>query len=198
MVGWGHDTKQSARVHPGGRLEVAGDLPPDVDRVFANGDGTVPRVSAVPLELNAKPLRWGMINQKHSTMQNNRDMLANLAQVIGALQGDLRQPARALGGGSGSGLGLQVDDVFEAGEPVAIRVTVHGDQDPEAIAARIEPAHAGGTSALPPRDVALVPTGNVWSGEAAGLSAGQYRVSIHPKNASAGPPDPVADLFEVM
>jgi pimeloyl-ACP methyl ester carboxylesterase len=195
VVGWGHDTKQSLRIHRGGRLEVGDDRPPDVDPVFANGDGTVPRVSAVPLELNAKPLRWWMINQKHAMMQNGQEMLANLAQVVGALQGDLRQPARALGSSPTNGFGLDIDDVFEAGEPVTIRVTLHGTEDPNEITARIEPAHITDGSA---RDVVLVPTGFVWSGEVTGLPAGRYRVSIQSKNAAAGPTDLVADVFEVM
>jgi len=195
LVGWGHDTTQSARVDPDGHVEIGVDLPATVDSVFANGDGTVPRVSAVPPEFNDKPARWWMINQKHATMQNNADMLANLTQIVSAMQGDLRQPARALGDSAERGIGLQLDDVFESGEPVVIRVTTHGIQEARGITARVQSTDAES----PCRELSLAPapTGNLWTTEVVGLPAGSYRVSIHPEAAGA-PRDPVIDVFEVM
>ena len=202
LVGWGHETLQSAHVGAGGRVEIIDELPPAVDRVLDNGDGTVPRVSAVPLEMNDQPLRWWTINQKHATLQNNREMVADLAQRIGALQGNLREPARALGDAPAHGLGLRIDDVFESNEPVAIRVTLHTNEDPQAIVARIEPSDEesspGDAARLQSREVSLAPTGNTWTGEAEGLPGGRYRVTIHPRNPRVGPPDPVADIFEVL
>jgi hypothetical protein len=65
--GWGHETLQSAFVTSEGNVHVRMDLPPSVDRVFANGDETAPRVSAIPIHLNNKPLQWCPVNQRHAT-----------------------------------------------------------------------------------------------------------------------------------
>ena len=197
MVGWGHETIQSATVQQNGAVDVSSEeLPPDVDSVFANGDGTVPRVSAVPIELNDKPLRWWPLNQRHATMQNNKEMLANLAQVLAAMQGHLQAPARALRGEIEHGLGLEVDDAAAAGNPIRVVVTLHSEEDPRRVVAHVE--GVGAEPAAPAREVLLAYDGRAWTGEIVGLIPATYRLAIRLDNPAAGPRDPVTDVFEVV
>jgi hypothetical protein len=194
MFGWGHETIQSAVMMSGGGVSLGTDLPPSVDSVFSNGDGTVPRVSAIPIELNDKPLRWWPLNQKHATMQNNADMLANFAQVLAALQGHLRQPARALDMvGVGRGLDLEIDPAYLRDEPVRVGLTMPTEWNPGKVIARIVSISSGSSLELE-----LKPEGNRLTGEMIELAAGSYRIIIRLENETAGPPDQVTDIFEVF
>ena len=195
VFGWGHETLQSAFVMSHGNVDVRADLPPEVDPVFTDGDGTVPRVSAIPIELNDKPLRWWPVNQKHATLQNNEHLDNNLTQVLAALQGQLQVPARALGTGvTEKGIGLQVDDVYLPDEPVVVRVSTNIDGDPQGVTARIEPISGSDLT----RDLDLKPEGNLWIGEATGLALGTYKVTVILQNEAVGPPDPLTDIFAVV
>lgn len=196
IYGWGHPTTQSAVVTTNNNIKVGMDLPPSVDAIFANGDGTVPQVSAIPLELNDKPQLWWPINQKHATMQNNKDLLTRLKRTLTDLQGQLREPARGLGQTEvevEKGIGLQVDDVYLAEEPVTIHVTTNNHSNLESVFARIE--SVSGSSG---QDVQLNPESGFWKCEVSGLVPGTYRVTVQLKNNAVGPIDPVADIFEVV
>jgi hypothetical protein len=74
---------------------------------------------------------------------------------------------------------------------------VQSGQDPRAIMARIDAFTDGDPEPSTLREVALNPSGEIWSGKVTGLPSGRYRVSIHPANPAAGPVDPVADIFEI-
>ena len=195
IFGWGHATLQSAFVKPDRTVEVRNDvLPPDVEDVFQNGDGTVPRVSAVPVELNAKPPRWWPVNQKHATIQNNKILIENLAQVLTAFQGKLAVPARALPPAEDdTGVELQVDQVFSSDEPVAMTVKLNSKQDPGGVSVAIQSVSDTGI-----RTAELEETGSAWSGEVTGLPPGTYRASVQLEHQAAGPPDAVSDMFEVL
>lgn len=195
IFGWGHQTLQSAFVKPDRSVEVRNNvLPPDVEDVFQNGDGTVPRVSAIPIELNAKPPRWWPVNQKHATIQNNKILIENLAQVLAALQGKLAVPARALPAAEDDrGLELQVDQIFSSDEPVAMTVKLNSKQDPGGVSVAVQSVSDTGVHTVP-----LKETGGAWSGEVAGLPPGTYRASVQLEHPAAGPPDAVSDMFEVL
>lgn len=198
VMGWGHDTFQSAVVRPDGGVDVGLQLPPEVDPIFPNGDGTVPRVSAVPLELDKQPLRWRPVNQKHATLQNNRELLINLVQTLEALQGKRMPPARSLQTEPEiTSIGLYVDEVYAVDEPIRVRVATHSATDLGAVTALIQPRENYGSPVIHLREVKLKYDSDAWIGEATGLSPGVYRITIHIRNKADAPPDPVSDIFEV-
>lgn len=199
VVGWGHETSQSIAVRADGHIDVNSNLPPTVEPIFANGDGTVPRVSAVPIEFNDLPLRWRPVNQKHATLQNNPDLLINLVQILAALQGQRLQPARTIvTDARPSSIGLQMDEIFGLEEPVHILVRLESAEDPGAIMAAIQPVRRSSGDNEKVRELELKYDGKLWKGEVTGLSIGTYRITIRPRNIRAGPSDPVSDIFEIV
>lgn len=195
IMGWGHETLQSAIMSVSRQVTTGTTLPPVVDPVaFPNGDGSVPRVSAVPIEFNNKPSLWWPVNQKHAILQNTNDLVKNLVQTLAAWQGDLSKPARAVGTQlTDKGVGLKIDEVFLPDEPVSFTVTTNVDGDPGCVSAKITNYDAGFRKV-----VELKAEGNAWIGKVTGLETGTYRVEVWLHNKELGPKDPVADIFEVI
>jgi pimeloyl-ACP methyl ester carboxylesterase len=80
------------------------------------GDGTVPRVSAVPLELSNSPTSITYAGTKHGSLQNADAVLQHLSGVLSGMLidlGDFRGPETKVM--------LEIEDVIFEGEPVAVR-----------------------------------------------------------------------------
>ena len=84
VVGVTQPTTQSAMVSEGD-LRNSEALPVGVDPVFAAGDGTVPRVSATPIELS-NAFAETFIADKHAALQGNGEVLDNLRQQLMQMQ----------------------------------------------------------------------------------------------------------------
>ncbi|MEP7204332.1 MAG: hypothetical protein ABI894_17100 [Ilumatobacteraceae bacterium] len=110
VVGILQPTSQSARFHNGKVQMMTSHA--GVDRA---GDGTVPRVSATPLEL-ADQGREIYAPDQHGSLQNS---IGPLTQLIGVLSA---QPTSTFRAGL-SGFGLQIDEVFAPDEPITATVT---------------------------------------------------------------------------
>jgi hypothetical protein len=107
------------------------DLPPAVEDIYYGGDGTVPRVSAIPLELDGKPNMWWPFNQRHATIQDASILLGNLLQTVRYYQGLGTPPARGPGVAlPQGGASLDVDDVYSPDEPVTITARFPAGTDP--------------------------------------------------------------------
>jgi len=173
VVGTFQPTLLSARARGDG-VQMLGVLPgyePD-------GDGTVPHVSATPLEY---PHEEGVMfaAERHGSLQNNDGVRVQLA---GILSGQDTSRVRA-----GTDIGLGIDDAFGPGEPVAFRVR---SQDPMASSTAVL------TAADPGQEVARRSLGAApgWQqGELAPLPPGSYRLTI----AGDGV-EPVTDTFVVF
>ena len=189
VIGWGHTTLQSAK-NLGHSVEVGTELPPAVDKVLTDGDGTVPRVSAIPIELHHKTEQWWPWNQKHATIQNNETLLGNTTQILSVLQGRLGQPARGPGATpEPNKIDLNLEDAYLSSEPVLIRVTATTRPEPRAVMAEIAPLAKGGQI----RTISLKSEGNVWTC-AELFAAGAYRVKVRLEGVNI---EPVTDVFEV-
>ena len=112
VVGTFQPTAQSAR--------VAGDAV-EILRAYRRddlgGDGTVPRVSATPLELEREENAM-FTAERHASLQNDDAVLIQLGGVLSGLDLDLaafRQVFPMVG------LALDVEDAFLAGEPMTVR-----------------------------------------------------------------------------
>jgi len=122
------------------------ELPAWIDPLLAGGDGTVPRLSAIPIELS-DAYRDSFVPERHGSLQRNRSVLDDVRgrleqmQVRGlrAVRGPGENPAVA----ERPAISLDVDDLYLAGEPVTLRARLVNAQDaPGPLRARIEPAAA--------------------------------------------------------
>jgi pimeloyl-ACP methyl ester carboxylesterase len=153
------------------------------------GDGTVPRVSATPIELDNQG-REIFAPDRHASLQNGDLALLNVKGLLSGL--DIDQDRYRFGmapGGATIALGLDLDDAYTTGEPVTFRV--RPGEDWVDLSATVWSTADGSVVAQAP----LVPDGNGRRRASVGpLPAGVYRVTV------AGPPEasPVTDVFAVL
>jgi pimeloyl-ACP methyl ester carboxylesterase len=196
FVGTNQPTKQSA-VYEAGVLEVREDLPEGIDPLLGDGDGTVPRLSAIPIELSEE-YRETFVAERHSSLQNHPGILDDLRgrleqmQVVGL--GDIRGPEISGAAERRAAISVEVDDAYTSDEAVRFTVDVKGpDRAAATLEARIEP---------------IGPAGNAWSDSqtlgkepwspVVDLEPGLYRLTVATASRDPGSPDPVHDLFEVV
>jgi hypothetical protein len=163
IVGTFQATNQSALL-AGGAVQLL----KEYDGEDRDGDGTVPRDSATPMEIKEEEGAM-FAAERHASIQN---LDAALVQVAGLLTGRDTSSFRA----PGVPVGLDIEDAFPAGEPIALSVrcgdpgsaltVVASDTDHGVQQARVE-----------------VPPGDGWRAvELPPLTPGTYRVT-----ASGGP-----------
>ncbi len=116
IVGFRQPTRTTARLREG-RLEAVD----TIEAVDEGGDATVPRLSAVPkeLRLDSPAVRW--VADQHGALQRNPAVLDELEGALTARPVVHRAPV-------GVQLGVRVDEVVLAGEPVGVEATVSGDE----------------------------------------------------------------------
>jgi len=118
------------------------------------GDGTVPRVSAIPIEMSANPFAMYAATQ-HGSLQNANAVIDNLRGVLGGLTLDLGPFRKAVEPPAPppatTKVALEVEDIYLAGEPISVRarpetetpltVTIlRRDQDPPVATALMHPS----------------------------------------------------------
>jgi pimeloyl-ACP methyl ester carboxylesterase len=148
------------------------------------GDGTVPSVSATPLELSNRDLET-YVRERHASLQN-ADF--SLDQVIGLLRRQRIDQSQATFA-PGTGVGLDIDDAYIVGEPVVVRA------EPEApwatLRAEVQNAETSASVASTP----LADGGDGWhAAELGPFSEGTYRVTVR----GDGDVNPVTDVFAVV
>lgn len=152
------------------------------------GDGTVPRVSATPLELDGKQ-REIFAAELHGSLQNADDVLVNVEGLLSGLdiRGDqFRMRLKAVGGGD-SEVRLAVQDQYAAAQPA--KVTVQPDDQFAILEATIVDV---GTNS----EVRTVSAGDADKSRSVSLGAfspGSYRVTVHGGGARS-----VTDVFVVI
>jgi pimeloyl-ACP methyl ester carboxylesterase len=180
VVGVGQPTPQSARLD-GGRLELLASY----EGEDLSGDGTVPRVSATPLE-RGRERREMYAGTRHASLQSAG---ATLTHVVGMLSGftvDLEAYRWARAGLAR--VALEVGDVHASDEPIGIRART--DREGARLSARVRPAVGG----APLARVMLERTGD--GGQAVQippLPPGSYRVSV----TGGRDVEPAEDVFVV-
>lgn len=196
VVGIRQPTMQSA-VLADGQVTMSRDVPAWIDPLLADGDGTVPRASAIPIELSGA-YRDSFAPERHGSLQSNRSVLADVMGRLEQMQvrglGEIRAPQESPAAADRPALALDVDDLYAAGEPVTLRAELINTRQPAgALRIRVEPVGAPGSALT--REFPARPDG--WTVELDGLAPGLYRLEV--RTAKAGPtaPPPVHDLFEV-
>jgi hypothetical protein len=76
VVGTKQPTLQSASF-ANGKVDVSSDLPAGIDPQLADGDGTVPYASAIPLEMSTA-YRESFVAERHGSLQCNPSVLSDL------------------------------------------------------------------------------------------------------------------------
>ncbi len=182
MAGFEQPTMQSARFEKGTLELLRSRQGKDGKEVDESGDGTVPRVSATPIEVLDET---GAVfaSECHGSLQNNDGLLAQLRGVLTQPDtGGVLRESEAIG------LSMALEDAYMFGEDIEIGVTASdGLPELEAVlqdavtSAEIarEPVRRGGPSG---QRVVFDP-----------LPAGQYRVIIQ----GAARVSPVRDVFMV-
>lgn len=203
VVGTRQPTWQSAHVTEG-RVTVDDTLPAGIDARLGDGDGTVPMLSAIPIELS-QAYQDTFIPERHASLQRNPNVLEDLRnrlvrmQIVG-LDG-IRDIADVPGARPSAqaaerpALAIQLDDVYAPGEPVEISATVVNAQTPvQALNARVESL----TGQAAPITRAFRDQGAGWSLTLDALPPGTYRLSVHPADPGPDRPGAVHDIFEVV
>jgi hypothetical protein len=184
VIGLTQPTLQSARL-AGGRLEML----QTYEGEDLDGDGTVPRVSATPIEYDGRSPDPGVYApERHASLQ---DALSVQTQVRGLLT-PVERPDRFRD--ARGGLRLSVDDLYSAGEEIPVTVT-----------AGVRRATLVGTvvdldtrrPVIGPVPLQAADDQLSHSLELEPLPAGCYRLDIASVGESAGTVQPVHGLFLV-
>jgi pimeloyl-ACP methyl ester carboxylesterase len=196
VVGTRQDTLQSAELSEG-KLSVSCDLPAWIDGL-GEGDGTVPRLSAIPIELD-REYRETYVAEQHSSLQNSRQILSDLRDRLRQMQiphQPIRGPELNPEGAERAAINLNLDDLYIASEPVELRAKLLNlSEDPGVLRARITPVNAGGKSLTLEFQQQQE---QQWVLTLDDLASGLYRLEVGTRKAGSSAPTPVHDLFEVV
>jgi len=183
-------TLQSATLIDG-KLTASEDLPavlknrPDL----GDGDGTVPKISSIPLE-RSRNLDNFFIAEQHGALQNQPQVLDNLLNVLRIGTIDLE----SIKGEVQSAISLSLDDLYLDSEPIAMRARLVGLPNAAAkLKADIQAVSGGSLLSLD-----FVEQENEWILAMDTLPSGLYRVTVKTETDGEQTPSPVHDLFEVV
>lgn len=203
IVGTYQPTFQSAIVN-NGKLELSGNLPEPLPRELdtgwvRDGDGTVPFLSAIPIELSLSA-RNIYYPEKHAWLPNNDRAMEDLCRRLAEMQlGDFLE--RMQGGAydqpapdSRPALRLDLDTLYRKGDTIRPRVTiVNQGEAPGKVTLTLTPDDGGKAIVQE-----LEPDGKGWSAELRGVQPGLYRAMVRTFKRGPRAPQPVHDVLEVV
>jgi len=177
-----------------GKLTASEDLPEILKNRsdLGDGDGTVPKVSAIPIE-RSRELDNLFIAEQHGALQNQAQVLDNLLNTLRISQYTLSD---VRGGEPQTAISLSLDDLYLANEPIALRARLVGMQDSAAGKLKAEIESVSGDR--PSLSLDFVEQEKEWVLAIEDLPAGLYRVRVKAEGNSEQAPTPVHDLFEVV
>jgi len=184
-------TSQSAELIDGS-LTVSETLPkilqnrPDL----ADGDGTVPQVSAVPIELSTS-FNNSFIAERHSSLQNQSQILEDIKNRLKFGDSNLatvRAPQTAIA--------LNLEDLYLSDEAIAMRARVIST--PGFASGKLRAKITSISGGRPPIDLDFEERQQEWVLALDDLKPGLYRVRVETENTGDRAPSPVHDIFEVV
>lgn len=207
FVGVQQPTLQSAELKEG-KITVSHKLPSimrnrNLDSL-ADGDGTVPKISAFPIEFGDRDTLEipGFIAEAHGSLQNQPAILLNLlnklriSQASGGTLEDIRgrgsEKSRSIKADS-KAISVLLEDLYLRNEPIVIKAKVNPDSDGD-ILSQIYCV----SDRRPEVEVNFFPNSDGWwSSDDLSLEPGLYRIKVATKQTGETNPNPVNDLFEV-
>ena len=195
-VGTRQDTLQSASIKDG-KLELSYDGPPGLDPSLVDGDGTVPRVSAVPADLDGKRFerfaveRHGWLTNNPMTLQPLLDTLLQIgspgAPTFFGVEDEEALPAS---------INLRLDKLFLPDEPVSIQLAlVDAGEQPQGIKLSVKPVGHTGEGAAQTIQASSAEAAHV---EFGGLAPGLYELTAAPQDSGPQAPPETHAVFEVV
>ena len=191
IAGIQQPTLQSAQLL-NGKLTASKQLPkilqnrPDL----SDGDGTVPQVSAIPIELSSS-FNNTFIAESHGSLQNQKQVLEDLRNRLELSQFDLAT-VRA----SQTAISLTLEDVYLPDEAIAMRARVIST--PGLVTGKLKAEITSVSDERPAIHVDFEEREQEWVLAIDNLQPGLYRVTVQTENSSDQAPTPVHDLFEVV
>ncbi|MBE9100255.1 lipase/acyltransferase domain-containing protein [Vacuolonema iberomarrocanum] len=191
ICGTRQPTLQSATLSDG-KL-VASEALPDVLKKrpdLGEGDGTVPKISAIPIE--PREFNHFFIAEQHGALQNQSQVLEHLLNV---LQMGQFEPERVRGDAQAA-ISLSLDDLYLTDERVTLRARLFGV--PSSVSGTLKAEIESVSGDRPSHNIYFTEQGQEWELAIDDLAAGLYRVTVSAENTGDQAPTPVHDLFEVV
>jgi pimeloyl-ACP methyl ester carboxylesterase len=196
FVGFRQDTFQSVEMVDG-KLKASYELPNGVDSSLGEGDGTVPRLSAIPIELD-QDYRETYIAQRHSCLQSSPQILSDLCERLKRMQishRPIRGPELSNEIDKRPAISLNIDDLYVASEPIELCARiVNLKTDIGVLQGKITPVEENGRSLL----LDFQQQEYQWVLTIDGLPPGLYRLEVQTRMQGPLTPIPVKDVFEVV
>ena len=199
MVGTKQPTLQSATLIDN-QIKANLELPEKIDSNLDDwgGDGTVPYLSAIPLE-SSYDYRETYIAEKHGSIQNHSRVLQELRDRLKGMQiqglGAVRGSEVSSEAAERSAISITLDDLYLADEPLEMRARlINFHRNPKGVQAQIQPIVGGDAQKLDFQQK----TENEWVLTVEDLSPGLYHLTVQTGSFSPEAPTPVHDLFEVV
>jgi pimeloyl-ACP methyl ester carboxylesterase len=175
-------------------------LPDSMPQAWDGGDGTVPRVSAVPLtQAKQEDFRGYYVAEQHASVQNHSFVLDDLIERLKQLQaGDTSAVRGELAPGLPRPLSLRADDSYAMDQPVLVhaRAAEAAPAEEPKLVARAEPTEGAGG---PARSVPMTPGPDGWqAADLGGLVPGLYRLRVAGAGDDAPRYLPVHTLLEIV
>jgi hypothetical protein len=193
-LGTHQPTLQSAEWQAG-RLKLSETLPTQVSDTPGGGDGTVPRLSAVPPDLDGKGMERFAI-ERHGWLTNNPMTLSPLLDTLVQLISGTASDFFGVTDQTLSGLSLQVEPVYQRTEPVTVRVQlVSDDERPQMVELTVTPKNQTGDRVVQTAQTNSLEQSEVTLGE---LPPGLYELAASAVGGDHPDASPVHGIFEVI
>ena len=204
IVGTKQDTKQSAVLDENGKIQIGFDMPARLlseggEAVFGRGDGTVPYLSAIPIELTTE-YRQTYIAERHGSVQNHGQVLDQVCTLMAAMQvrgaENFQNPGIDEVAKDSAAISLEVNDLYSAAEVVELRAKIiDSTADFGKLRAKITSAS---DESIPTQRVEFQEHSGQWISHLENLLPGLYRVEVNTENKGASAPGSVNGLFAVI
>lgn len=194
-VGMRQDTPQSAFL-AGGGVALSYGAPAGLDPALADGDGTVPRVSAVPSDFSdieaATLPRFSA--EQHGWLTNNSMTLTPLLATLAQLTAPSAQALLAGPKPARAALSLRAETLVARDEPFEATVTLRDSTTPAGVIIGLQPVNPAQRRVTQETIVAPDAPSTV---RFEGLPAGLYTVQVRIKGRMRGAPTPINSMVEV-
>ncbi len=204
IVGVMQPTQQMAELI-NGKIQVSQTLPKVVLDNAPNctdGDGTVPQISATPIQMNDQQ-RLAIVDyiaESHGSLQNQQNILLSLLNKFQTAQDTTPQNVRGAiesvdsrSKSAVKGIGLEVEDLYLPDEAIVLKAKVSEGVSFNRLIAEITEVNQENS----PIQADFTLENNTWTLTRDSLTAGTYRVKVYTDNQSEDAPIPVHNLFEV-
>jgi hypothetical protein len=199
VVGTHQPTRQRA-VRSGETVTVTKEHPPWLEAGLGGGDGTVPLVSAIPVELSESGGHY-YVPERHGTLHSHVGVMSDLVSRVKLSQS---RGLKAVAGDVTAQQGLvrlsvDLDEAVLGGEPV--HISAHVVEEDGSILTegsgilRATFRHVLGEVA---QDVAMTPDASGLYGANVMLSAGMHEVTVRPERSGPLDPSPLHAVVSVI